>query len=110
MVTLDFPGNVVFSARATDDRGGVRTTNLNTLLVTMPLHVLNLGGIQTNGAFKFCMLGEPGRDYEVLANKNLTTTNWVFTGVMEVTNGIWRFADGGTTNFNRRYYRARQLP
>ena len=60
----------------------------------MPLHVLNLGGKLTNGQFKFCMLGENGKTYDVLVNTNLNfPSNWTAIGVMESTNGIWRFSD-----------------
>jgi hypothetical protein len=108
--TYDFPGPATFTARAMDDKGGVRSTNLVTVFETLPLHVLNLGGMLTNGAFKFCMLGETGSNYMALANTNIQTTNWVSLGLMERTNGIWRYADTGATNFPRRYYRALQVP
>ena len=76
---------------------------------TLPLHIINPIGIVTNGAFKICMLGQAGKDYNVLASTNLTTTNWVTIGTMEATNGGWRFLDTNAPNFKRRYYRARQL-
>jgi hypothetical protein len=109
-VTYDFPSAVNFTLRATDNRGAVRTTNLTTLFVTKPLHVANLGGMQPDGSFKFCMLGEAGRDYEVLAKSSMATTNWAVIGVMGYTNGIWRYYDTNAATFERRYYKTRQLP
>jgi hypothetical protein len=108
-VTYDFPGAVTFTARATDNNGGVRETNINATYVTMPLYVLNLGGKLTNGEFKFCMLGEAGKNYDVLVNTNLLfPSNWTTIGVMQQTNGIWRFSDPAATNGGLRFYRSRQ--
>jgi hypothetical protein len=108
-VTYDFPGNATLTARAYDDKGGLRQTNVAVNFFTLPLHVVNLGGILSNGGFKFCMLGQAGKDYGVQANTNLNTTNWIEIGTMESTNGVWRFVDTNAPIINRRYYRARQL-
>ena len=109
LVETDFPGTNVFAARALDDRGGQGTSNQAVAVVTLPLHVLTLGGVRSNGVFKLCMVGESGSNYLVLANTNLNTTNWSPLGLMEFTNGIWRYQDNGTiTNRNQRYYRALQ--
>ncbi|HTD68320.1 MAG TPA: hypothetical protein VK846_17480, partial [Candidatus Limnocylindria bacterium] len=112
-VLYDFPGPVTFSARATDDRGGVKTITTNVTYVTMPLHVINLGGFfETNIAFKLCMLGESGSNYIAQAAEifsSPTVTNWHDLGPMEFTNGIFRYADTNATNFQLRYYRARQI-
>jgi len=109
-LSYDFPGPVTFTARASDDQGAVNETNINTLFYTMPLNVLSLGGFVTNAGFKFCMAGETGKTYETLVNDDLSTTNWFFVGLMEYTNGIWRFTDTGTTDYVHRYYRVHQLP
>ena len=79
-------------------------------LVTYPLHWLLPAGFRTNGAFKLCMLRETGRAYQVLACGDLNATNWLPIGVMESTNGIWRFWDAGVANQAWRFYRAQQLP
>ncbi len=108
-LTYDFPSTVNFSAVATDDKGYTKTAAVATVYYTLPLHVLNLGGLATNGTFKFCMLGETGSNYVVLATTNVTepASNWLNLGLMESTNGIWRFLDHGTlTNRHERYYRA----
>jgi hypothetical protein len=107
--SYDFPGASTLTARAYDNKGALRETNITVNFYTLPLHVLNPIGILTNGAFKICMLGQAGKDYSVQANTNLNTTNWINIGTMEVTNGAWRFLDTNTTSFNRRFYRARQL-
>ncbi len=113
-VFYDFPGMVTFSARATDDRGGVKTIATNVSYVTMPLHVISLGGfIETNTAFKLCMLGEAGSNYMVQAAEELgvpVVTNWTDIGLMRFTNGIWRYSDTNAPNFPIRYYRARKEP
>lgn len=107
-----------FFVSATDDRGGVRQISTNIVLVTAPLHTLSLGAFYTTNAprtdvFKICMLGETGSNYMVEAAEELSlpvVTNWHDIGVMTFTNGIWRYFDTDAMNFNKRYYRARQLP
>ncbi len=108
-VESDFPATNSFTARATDDRSGIRSTNNEVALVTAPLHLLSLGGMRTNG-FKICMLGEAGSNYLVFATTNLNQpyNDWVNLGTMERTNGIWRHIDAGITNLPRRFYRAEQ--
>lgn len=109
--THDFPGTTVFTARAYDNKGAIRETSVTTTYYTLPLHVLDLGGKVAGGAFKFCMLGEPGSNYLVLSATNVDQPpgEWVPLGLMENTNGIWRYFDQGTvTNRPMRYYRALQ--
>lgn len=79
-------------------------------MLSWPLHWLVPGGFRTNGAFKLCMLGETNRSCELQASTNLSATNWVVIGVMENTNGIWRFLDTGAGNQPWRFYRAEQVP
>jgi hypothetical protein len=113
-VLFDFPRSVTFSARATDNRGGVKMLSTNTVYVTMPLHVINLGGFfETNTAFKLCMLGEEGSNYVVQAAEMLsypTVTNWHDIGTMTFSNGIFRFSDTNAPLHPMRYYRTRQQP
>ncbi|MBI3853909.1 MAG: hypothetical protein HY298_27095 [Verrucomicrobia bacterium] len=75
-----------------------------------PLHWIISGGFRTNRVFKLCMAGETSRSYQVLASMNLAATNWLPIGVIESTNGIWRFLDTGASNQPLRFYRAEQLP
>jgi hypothetical protein len=109
-VEIDVPGDYVIQARALDDKGAASYATTNVTVVSSPPEVLSLGGFRTNRAFKVCMLGLPGRSYELLANTNLNTTNWLSLGPMDPTNAMWRFFDRDATNFPQRYYRARQLP
>jgi hypothetical protein len=105
---FDFPGYAPFTATATDDRGGARSVTQFVLMTNAPLHVLQLGGIRTN-SFKLCMLGETGSNYMVLATTNLADTPFTSLGLMENTNGIWRYMDAATiTNRPWRFYRALQ--
>jgi hypothetical protein len=107
IVEKDFPSVNAVVATAIDDRGGVRSITQNLSLVTAPLEVLMLGGVRSNTTFKICMNGLPGTNYTIVATTNLPTTNWVSLGLMERTNGIWRYYDANTiTNRPARYYRA----
>lgn len=106
----DFPATITCEARAMDDRGGVGSSNRAVSVVTLPLHLLTLGGIRSNG-FKVCMAGETGSNYTILATVDLAQpqTNWIALGPMENTNGIWRYLDAGAvTNQPWRFYRAVQ--
>jgi hypothetical protein len=106
----DFPGNLTLTAVATDNDGAQGTTNATVTITTLPLRTLDATGFQTNGAFKLCMLGAAGTNYQVLASTNLAVTNWTILGTMESTNGICRYSDFTATNSPHRFYRARQLP
>jgi hypothetical protein len=107
---IDFPSTVNFIATAIDDHAGSRSVTQALQLVTLPLHQLTLGGKRTND-FKICMLGQPGSNYILYATTNVQTPfiNWSNLGVMENTNGIWRYRDASTiTNRPFRYYKAKQ--
>ena len=108
---IDYPGANAFVARARDNRGGYGYATQTVAQVTLPLHVLTLGGVRSNVDFKLCMLGEAGSNYLVLATTNLDlpVASWAALGLMESTNGIWRYTDGGTlSNRPQRFYRALQ--
>ena len=79
-------------------------------ITTLPRRTPDAIGFQTNGAFKLCMLGEAGTNYQVLPSTNLAVTNWTLLGTMESTNGIWRYFDASAMNSHQRFYRVRQLP
>ncbi len=105
-VESDFPAPVLFTARAIDERGGVRWATQTAQLVTYPLHTLMLGGLRSNNsAFKVCMLGQAGSNYLMQFSTNLGTTNWANLGPMQSTNGIWRYFDTNVTR-GQSYYRA----
>jgi hypothetical protein len=105
-IDYDFPRSVTFAAEA----------QANVSFVTLPLHVLTLGGfVDTNGFFKICMLGELGSNYMMQAATELlgfeVVTNWTDLSLMESTNGIFRLSD--PVNRSNRpvwFYRARQVP
>jgi hypothetical protein len=105
----DFPGSLAFSAVATDANGVQNTANATVNITNLPLLTLDGIGFQSN-SFKLLMLGQTGTNYQVLANTNLATTNWISLGIMQNTNGIWRFFDSTATNFPDRFYRAKALP
>jgi hypothetical protein len=105
----DFPGTLTFTAVATDNGGAQGATNATVAIITLPLLTLDAVGFQTNLAFKLCMLGVAGTNYQMLVSTNLAVTNWTILGTMESTNGIWRFFDPAATNSSR-FYRAKQLP
>ena len=111
MADSDFPTQITIAAQATDDRNGTRTVSLPvTIYNYAETNRLFLGGVRTND-FKLCLVGEPGRNYEVYGITNLTTTNWVDLGTMTQSNGTWRYLDQTTmTNRNYRFYRTQQLP
>jgi hypothetical protein len=106
----DFPGDLTFTALATDDKGAMGATNFVVNIATLPVLVLDPIGFQTNLAFKLCMCGVEGTTNRIEASDDLNSTNWTDLGAMENTNGIWRFSDKTATNFVHRYYRARQAP
>ena len=107
--SYDFPGDLTFTAIATDNKGGSGATNVTVSITPLSELVLDPVGFQTNRAFKLCMTGEPGTNYEIQASTNLGASNWFVLGVMQNTNGIWRYSDATATN-SARAYRARQLP
>lgn len=110
LASYDFPGDVTFTALATDNKGASGATNVVVTFVTLPEGMLDAVGFQTNRAFKLCMEALAGKTNRVEASDNLSLTNWTDLGVMENTNGIWRFSDLTATNSAHRYYRTRQLP
>ena len=91
--STDFPGALNLSAQATDDKGAQGVTNVTVNITTLPLLTLDPIGFQANRSFKLLMLGEAGTNYQLQASDNLGTTNWPVLGLMENTNGIWRYFD-----------------
>ena len=107
----DVVGEFTIRAVAQDNHGAVAVSEpLTVAEVPADVHYLIIGGLLTNGACKLCMLGVTNNIYEVLANTNLLTTNWLAIGLMEHTNGLWRYSDAEATNHQQRFYRARQVP
>ncbi|MCW5553718.1 MAG: hypothetical protein KIS67_16365 [Verrucomicrobiae bacterium] len=107
---LGFPARYTFTARAQDNQGGTTWATQEVAVLSWPLHWLLPAGLRTNGAFKLCLLGETNRSYEVWATTDPDGTNWTVLGVMENTNGIWRFLYTGATNQPWRFDRAVEVP
>lgn len=63
-----------------------------------------------SGQFSFTVLSQPGLGFEVQATTNLdgVSSNWISIGTFTNLTGVMSFTDTAT-NFNQRYYRARQL-
>jgi hypothetical protein len=108
--STDFPGNLTFTAVATDNYGVQGTATATVGITTLPVRTLDPVGFQSDLSFKLCMLGVAGTNYQILASTNLEKPAWTAVGTMESTNGIWRFLDPSATNFSRRFYRAQQAP
>jgi hypothetical protein len=106
----DFPADLIFTVLATDEKGASGATNVIVTIAPLPALALYPVGFQTNRAFKLCMSGEEGTNYEVQASSDLAGSNWAVLGVMQNTNGIWRYSDLTATNAALRFYRTRQLP
>jgi hypothetical protein len=51
--------------------------------------------------------GLPGATYNVLANQDLSTTNWtkIGTTICDPQTGAWTFVDAGALNYSKRFYR-----
>lgn len=66
---------------------------------------------RTNNQFRCTLQSEPGLVFEMLASTNiaLTVSNWTSLNVLTNLSGSTLFIDT-STNFNQRFYRARQLP
>lgn len=61
-----------------------------------------------DGNCQLTAAGEPGATYTVLANTNLSTTNWINVGSAAANNlGTLTYADLQSTNFPTRFYRFR---
>jgi len=110
IVSYDFPGSVTLTALATDNKGASGATNVVLTVGTLPLLTLDAIGFQTNRAFKLCMCGETGTNYQILVSDIVNTNHWSVLGTMETTNGIWRYSDTTATNSAHRFYRAQALP
>ena len=67
--------------------------------------------IRTNNQFRCTLQSEPGLAFEILASTNLFSpvTNWTSLNTLTNLTGSTLFVDT-STNFNQRFYRARQLP
>jgi hypothetical protein len=88
-------------------KGGAGNDVVLTQLTAVPQSILtriqpedNGQQILLNGA------GAPSEDYDVQANTNLATTNWIFIGVVPATaGGVISFTDTNAAHYPARFYR-----
>ena len=64
----------------------------------------------TNGWFQMRLYGQSGRRYAIEGATNLLNAAWGRLVTNVATNGVMDYADPGSTNRVRRYYRAVLLP
>jgi len=83
------------------DNNDIVLTQLDALLAATFTGIQKIGlNMQLSGQ------GTPSGTYEVQANSNLTTTNWVNIGsVVADWNGVISFTDTNAPNFSQRFYR-----
>lgn len=103
----DAVGTYTLTTRATDNNGAIGVSApVTVVIVPPPLHNLIVHGFTSNGAFRLCFGGAPGKSYTVQGSVNLA--DWSDLGTIVETNGILEFLDVNATNFNHRFYRAVQ--
>ncbi len=85
--------------------------DLDNVRLSSVLEPALLSPVRTNGQFQFTLRSEPGLRFEILAatNASLPLSNWTSLGALTNLTGAIPFSDTAA-NFNRRFYRARQLP
>ncbi len=105
-------GEISLTAVAYDNLGATAVSApITVTYILPPLHqMIPVGFIPApvNPAFKLCMTGEAGRDYEVLASTNLI--DWAPIGLMLPKDQLFGYLDRDATNFIYRFYQARQVP
>lgn len=84
----------------------VTVGNGGTILQSGPIFTLAGGSQITNGGYALTLTGQIGRSYSILANGDLTTTNWSAVGSFTNTAETMQFLDSGAGGTNQRFYRA----
>jgi hypothetical protein len=74
------------------------------LLTPLPAPRLTFVSTQSNGQFRFTLLGEAGRSYTIQASTNLV--DWTALTNFVSATGTDQFTDPAAPSFNRRFYRA----
>ena len=106
----DFPGNLTFTAVATDNEGAQGATNATVTITTLPLLNTRCRRLPNQPRLQALHVGRSGTNYQVLVSTNLTVPDWTILGTMENTNGIWRFLDPAATNSPNGSTGRKQLP
>lgn len=85
--------------------------DLDNVRLSSVLEPALISPVRTNGQFQFTLQSEPGLHFEILATTNISLplSNWTSLGMLSNLTGAATFTDAAA-NFNRRFYRARQLP
>lgn len=102
-------GILLLSTVATNLVGGY--WDVDNVRLSSTLAPTLLAPIRTNDQFQFTVQSEPGMVLEILATTNawLPDLNWTSLGTLTNATGIIPFIDTAT-NFDQRFYQARQLP
>jgi len=119
MADISAGGDVTFLLYAADDqigylfnsysygRGNQPLINVTTTASVAQLKILS--GTFTNGAFRLTGLGNRSATYQIQANSDLSTTNWLTIGTATADGGgSIQFDDSGATNQAQRFYRLSQ--
>ncbi len=84
------------------DVDNVRLTSIREATLTNP--------VLTNNQFRFTLESEPGLRFEILANTNFTTTNWISRGIVTNSSGSLYVTNTLAESLNQSFYRPRRLP
>jgi Regulator of chromosome condensation (RCC1) repeat len=104
--------NTTVSLKAQYSYGGLLyNTTTNILVINLPPPVLNGLKNLTNGNFSLTLNGVPGRNHVIEAATNLTPpVIWTpMTTNLTGTNGVFNYTNSSTTNFPKRFFRAREM-
>lgn len=108
-------GAHALAARATDNDGGTRTSDVvNVMVAAVPLHTL-LPMVNTRHEWEACFTGIPGTNYVLTRMTHLNFSGtWAANATRVATNtsptGVMRFVDPSSTNYRTLYYRAEPAP
>jgi hypothetical protein len=84
----------------------VAVGNGGTILQSGPVFTISGGSQITQAGYALTLTGQIGRSYSILANGDLTATNWPVVANFTNTTETTQFLDSGATRTNQRFYRA----
>ena len=102
---------VTLSVPVYDPSSGFTLTLSKDVTIVNVLPSFTAINLLTNGGLVLTLNGIPGRTNIIEAATNLAppATVWVRLATNTV-GGVWNFTNSSRSNFNRRFFRARQLP